>query len=273
MNAASLGSNVCLLAGLLLTHGWRDCGAQVFLALDARGGYDSYHNLATGDGFAQWRGLMQAEGFELVARTSFTPESLVGIQALVLLQPYGLGAVYSGEEVSSISSFVARGGGLLVLAEGGTGSSSTLFDPVTLPFGVGFAATPSEALGAQVSGFIAHPLTLGVETIHLDYQRRVAVGGAAVDLSLAAGADDFLAVSGRAVFLGDSSVFMDPDGLSDASLASGSNAILAANVGRYLAAVPEGEATAVAAGLALLLWVGWRGRTRKPDLRSDLSPH
>jgi hypothetical protein len=205
------------------------------LVLDARGGFDSYHNLATGAGFAQFRGLAQAEGFSLTPRGSFRGDDLQGATALALLQPFSPGDAYASEEIVAIRAFVDGGGRLLVLAEGGTGSSAAFVNVLGASFGVAFADTPSEALGATIDQFVPHALTAGLSVVSVDYQRRLTVSAPAVDLTAASGAADFLAVSGRAVFVADSNPFLEADGLSDASLADGSNERLARNILHFLA--------------------------------------
>lgn len=228
------------------------------VALDARGGYDTYHNLAHGDGFADFRALTVAEGATLVTRSTFTEDSLLNVDWLALLQPYSSGTAYSAEEIIAIEGFVSRGGGLLVLGEGGTGSNSAYLNALTTGFGVQYAITPSEALGNTITEFVPHPLTAGVQSAQVDYQRRLALSTPAVDLTAAGGGADFLAVSGNAVFLSDSSVFMNPDGFSDANLATADNTVLARNIVRHLATVPEPQLLAPAASLVVLAWGLWR---------------
>ncbi|MCP5524750.1 MAG: hypothetical protein H7A46_24765 [Verrucomicrobiales bacterium] len=226
--------------------------------MDARGGYDSYHNLATGEGFAQFRDLAVEQGFSLLPEVSFTAVDLEAVDALVLLQPYALADAYTPEEVEAIQLFAARGGRLVVLADGGTGSSAAYLNDLSLSFGISYSETTADALGATLTDFVVQKLTVGVEGIRVDYQRPITASPPGEALAWSGALTDAcLAVSGNAVFLSDSSVFMNPDGYSDASIADASNAVLARNVVRYLAAVPE-IAAVLPVSLALLGFTGCR---------------
>lgn len=224
-----------LAAGLAFAVLLPAVSGQLIL-LDARGGFDSSHNLASGSGFTQFRNEITSAGFQYAPVSSFDSASLQGASAIFLLQPYSAAAAYSQTEISALTSF-ASNHGLVLLADGGTGSSADYLNALSSSFGVIFASTATEPLGATITQFNPHPLTAGVHSIGLDYQRRLTINSPASDLTPGSGPDDFAATSGRAIFVSDSSIFMDPDAFSDASIASGDNRRFAQNV--ILTVVPE----------------------------------
>jgi hypothetical protein len=238
--------------------------AVVFL-LDARGGYDSDHNLATGAGFTQFRNEIASKGFQWAPITSFESANLQGADALVLLQPYATAQAYSVSELSALSEFASHKG-LLLLADGGTGSSSDYLNPLSSTFGVTFASSASEATGATITGFSPHPLTTGVGAIAVDYQRQLTISSPAYDLTLQGGSANFAAVTGRAIFVSDSSIFMDPYQFSDASIASLDNRVFVQNA-LLMAAVPE--PTALVPAILLLAGALMRFKRSRQGLKID----
>lgn len=233
------------------------------LILDARGGFDNYHNLATGEGFSDFRQLAAGLGLTVTPRQSFLPEDLAGAQAVVLLQPFAAANAYSLTELGALQNFVNAGGGLLVVGEGGSGSSATYLNDLTSTWGVTFASTPANATGATFGDLLSHPLTAGVGQVSVDYHRPLTITAPALDLTLGNGSANVLAVHGGAVFLSDSSILMNPDAFSDASLASAGNGQLARNIVHYLATVPE-PSHALLAALGLLGWAVRRPKSAPP---------
>ena len=223
--------------------------------LDARGGFDSYHNLASGDGFSTFRSTISESGFSITPRASFEATDLAGAAAVILLQPYSGAAAYTPTEVAALRAFTTAGGSLLVMADGGTGSSADYLNALSQDYGVSYASIPSDALGTTVTGFEPHPLTVGVSSIGIDYQRRLTVSGRALDLTVSGGSADVLAVSGGAVFLSDSSIFMNPDAYGDAGILSGDNRQLAQNI---LSSVTVPEQAPWASSVALTALAAWR---------------
>lgn len=237
--------------------------AQLLL-LDARGGFDSTHNVATGSGFAQFRSAITAAGFSYAPVSSFESANLQGAVGVVLLQPYSAGASYSASELAALAAFGSHSG-LLLLADGGSGSSGSYLNALSAGFGVTFSDSATEPLGADITQFQANALTDGVGSIRVDYQRRLTIGAPAADLTPGGGANDFAAVAGRAVFVSDSSIFMDADPFSDASIDSGDNRKFVHNV--ILTVVPEPSACVPAVlllGGAMVLRWRQRGPARDP---------
>ncbi len=256
--------------------------AQVVVALDARNGFDSAYNLATGDDFSQFRSRITSQGYTTVAQSSFDAASLADVNALVILQPFSNSNAFSDSELQDIENFVQGGKGLLVLGDAGASSAASLLNSLSSRFGVLYAENAQDQAGHVVSGFVLHPVTgtpNSIGSIGIDFQRPLTVSGGALDLTLGAGADNFLAVSspsisGKAVFLSDSSLFSNPDSGADYPLSFGDNAKLLDNVLQFTAPVPEPIEYGLFTGLALLgiAIVRRRHRKRKGSLESSPPP-
>ena len=203
-----------LITGILqlgfLLHAILYAQAQI-VALDARHGFDSAYNLATGQDFSRFRDQLEFRNLTILPETSFDSDSLAHVDLLVLLQPFIAALGFSDSEIMAIENFVNAGKGLLVLGDAGGNSAASLLNPLSSHFGVTYSDEPQDETGHVVSQFNAHPLTAGLGSVGIDLQRRLTISPGALDLTPAAGADDFLAVSGRAVFLSDSCLFSNPD--------------------------------------------------------------
>ena len=226
--------------------------------------------LVDGTHFDDFRAEVRAVG-ELVPVGSFTPAELAPLDAIVLQQDTGPLDIFSPAQLSAIHDFVASGGGLILFAEGGTGSELTLanFNELAAPYGGQFSALLRGENGQTLGGFRAHPLTRGVTTIGMDYYRPLSrVSPPAIDLTT--GTDDVLAVregaggAGNVVLFADSSAFTDAGTGADRTIGFANNRQLLRNMLTY--AVPEpGGATACLPLAAALL-----ARRRRRSGRSRL---
>ncbi len=99
------------------------------------------------------------------------------------------------------------------------------------PYGLSFDESMTAA--STVSRFYPHPITAGVNTIETIFGATVGVSGSAIDLTVAGGTSDILAVSAapyRVVAFGDTNTFT--------GIAAADNAKLAINIANFTA-VPE----------------------------------
>ncbi len=253
------------------------------VGIDARHGWSERFVLATGDHFDGFRDAFLLEGHAIRPLFSFGERDLEGLGAIVLLQPYAQNAApYSEDDAAAIRAFVARGGGLLALGEAGSGGDELVpnWNALLAPFGTALAASASEPSGLSVGSLAPHAITDGVASIEVDYHRRlVAIEPPSVDLSLGSPREDTLAAAGgrglegRAVILGDSSLFMDEDARGDRSLSSGGNAAFLRNVVSWILEPPyvralAGNVGAAAGGPVDVLFVndGAGGRDRRVEL-------
>jgi hypothetical protein len=216
------------------------------VGIDAVHGWDDPFVLASGSAFDGFRRALVDAGHRLVPLDSFGAARISPLDALVLLQPYEQNeSPYSDEEVEAITSFVARGGGLLALAEAGSGVTPPAladWNRLLLPYGVAFSPETSEPSGRTISALASHSLLDGVATIGIDYHRRlVELSAPARDLTLGSPRDDTLAVvdaaglAGRVVVCGDTSLFMDDDAGSDRPLSFADNARFLLNAIAFVA--------------------------------------
>ena len=193
--------------------------------------------------YGPFRDEVAAAGHTLTPRGSFNESDLAGIDALLLLQPMYPHQAFLEQEIADVHGFVARGGGLIVIGEGGWESDATVenLNALVSPYGVAYGNQARAGGGTTVTGFNAHPLTEGVETIGLDFYRALGrVDAPAIDLT--SGAINVLAAvqgaggAGNVLFLSDLSGFAGPS--SDRPLSFGDNRQLLQNVLRF-AAIPE----------------------------------
>jgi hypothetical protein len=243
------------------------------IGIDARHGDASSSpaaNLATGTNFDDFRATIVAEGHTLVNLNSFTATDLAGIDALIVRQSPRIPGVFGSAEISDIHAFVTAGHGLLVMAEGGFSSDSTVanINSLASPFGITYGASPLHGEGFTVNGFLPHPVTLGVNTIGVDFFRpMVSISAPALDLTLLSGDNDILAAvngingRGNVVLLSDISLWVDADVQSDRTITFGDNRLLLQNTISFVA-VPEPSIFLLAVVGGLMVWAFYRRRTR-----------
>jgi hypothetical protein len=226
-------------------------------------------NVGLGANYSQFRSTLTSSGNSIVNLLSFNSADLAGLDALMVTQPAELDAtLYTASEISAIQNFVASGHGLVVIGEGGFNKNLTVPNLNTLvsPYGVTFAGSPLAPSGAYASNFLAHPLTVGLGSVGVDYYRPLStISPPAVDLTITG--PDFLAAvngvggSGNVVLLGDSSMWTNPGAGSDTPINYGSNLLLLQNTISFIT-VPEPSSYALMA-MSLLAFRS-RKRTNRP---------
>jgi hypothetical protein len=249
MNRVHTISAICASAGFI--------GAinAAVIGIDNRNGYDADNLLATGSDYDQFRSIITSMGHTIIIVNDFT--DLSGLDSLIVQNPHSVPQEYSIDDMNSISSFVAAGGGLLAHGEAGGATSAHLhnMNTMTTGFGAEFQMPELNGAGLLVSDFVAHEVTDGITQVGVDYYRKVTVSGDTMDLT--GDASDFLAArdgvgsAGNSVFLGDISLWKDAGAGSDYSINDVSNELLLQNIIGYI--VPAPSSLALLAGTALLI--------------------
>ena len=218
------------------------------IGLDSRNGMYDSTIFATGDEYDTFRATITSLGHTIVPVSSFETEDLVGLDCLMIKQPYAGNSPtgFSDSEISAIHDFVDTGGGLVVHAEGGTGSEDFVYNLNSLvsPYGVVYADLATANSGVVITGFVAHPVTNSVNMIGVDYQRKlISITSPAIDLTIKSGEYNVLAVvngaggAGNVVMLSDTTLWKDPEAGSNYSIISGDNRLLLENIVQFT--VPE----------------------------------
>ncbi|MDA1017739.1 MAG: S8 family serine peptidase, partial [Planctomycetota bacterium] len=237
--------------GEVLQPGWEQTfpstGGPAVIGIDNRHGFSSLDYLGSGGSFDEFRAEIVNAGHTLVLLNSFNAADLAAVDALILNQSYSQNAsAYTTTEMAAIENFVIGGGGLMVHGDGGGGNLVDNLDQLAAPFGISFFATASEGDGHTVTQFVSHELTDGLNSVGVDYQRRVIASSPSQDLTIQGGADDVVAVvesyqgGGNVVAFSDTSMWDDSDGGSQRPLAFGSNRQLLNNAIEYITSSSNG---------------------------------
>jgi hypothetical protein len=236
----------CIIAGILALRLIAGAAAEAkTIGLDAVHGY-STESLGTGTWYGEMRNQLQGFGYTLAILQDFSPQSLAACDAIFVSQARESAQMFSTTDISNIQSYVQSGKGLLAIAEAGYSSNATVFNFNTLiaPYGVTVNSAETSPDGYIVSGFVPHPLTTGVSSVGIDYQRRlISITYPALDLTLGSGESDILAAlggngsSGNVVIMSDPAPFGHPG--DDTNLYQRDNLRLLMNVAAYTTDVPE----------------------------------
>ena len=211
------------------------------IGLDAVHGVMPRDNLALGTEFTNMQEELEGAGYRVVPLDEFTPASLDRCDGVFLFQPMRASQRYTEQEIADIHAYVAGGGGLLAISDGGYSSDSTVenFEALLAPYGVGLDDAPTKGSGHVVTDFISHPVTEGLSSVGLNYQRPlVEIDTPATDLTVGSGDDDFLAAveaeagTGNVVVISDSAPFGFPG--DDTDLYAEDNLLLLLNVAQYV---------------------------------------
>jgi hypothetical protein len=219
------------------------------IGVDARNAVNEY-GLASGGVYDSYRETITGLGHTIVPLRAFEPQDLAGLRAVVLMQAFlsdSRQPNYSDVEIDAIHSFVAGGGGMVLHGECGYSTANSVgnLNALAAPYGVTFGGLELAMGGDTIVGFVDHPVTAGVNSVGVDFQRQmVSIAPPAADLTTGTFASDFLAAvngtggAGNVVLLGDSSLFADAGSGSDRPITFGDNRRLAENIIRFVT-VPE----------------------------------
>jgi len=234
------------------------------IGLDSRNGMYDSTIFATGEQYDSFRATITSLGHTIVPVSSFETEDLVGLDCLMLKQPYSINnpAGFSNSEISAIHTFIDGGGGLVVHAEGGSGSEDFVdnLNSLVSPYGVIYADMATANSGVAITGFVAHPVTDGVNMIGVDYQRKlISITPPAIDLTIKSAEYNVLAVvngvggAGNVVMLSDTTLWKDPEAGSNYSIISGDNRLLLENIVQFTVPEPTTISLLCMGSLALLI--------------------
>jgi hypothetical protein len=141
---------------------------------------------------------------------------------------------YLTSEITALQGFVAGGGCVVVVHDGGYSSDSATPSVNTFlaPYGMQMAAATTYPTGVVVSDFVPHCLTANVQTFGVDYVRELSsITAPAVDLT--PGTVELLAAyenGGEVIVLGDESCFNDGTSPSDYPITYGDNETMLLNL-------------------------------------------
>jgi len=144
---------------------------------------------------------------------------------------------YSSYEVTQLQNYVAGGGAVLVIHDGGYYSDdhTDSMNSFLAPYGITLAATGDYgSAGVHMTGFEPHCITNGVAELGLDSVRLItSLTAPAVDLTT--GDPDFLAyyenaVGGKVIVLTDDSLWSDPGAGGDQNIGDYDNLAILLNI-------------------------------------------
>lgn len=213
------------------------------IGLDNRNGFSAASYLGTGVDYEELRALIQDLGHTIVPLSTFTAADLVGLDAVITHMPYSSAQSFTTAEIDALHDFVANGGGHLIHADGGGSSDSYVSNINTLaaPYGVTFRSTASNPSGLVVSAFNPHPVTDGVGSFGIDFQRAIAtINAPGIDLTVNSGDENVMAAadgtgsSGNVALVSDTSCWKDAGAGSDYGLADLDNALVMTNLINYI---------------------------------------
>lgn len=224
--------------------------ARFLVGVDARNGYSPPSILATGCYSERFREVLVESDILIVPLKTFTAEDLWGLDAVILHQTYTQvlynpdNMPYSDIELSAIHDFVAGGGGMLAIADAGSGYAGFNMNDLVEPYGVKFRFERRSGDGCSIYGFVDHPITDGVIVVGLDFYRPMfSITDPAIDLTINDRDDDFLACtpsmmgSGNVVMISDANLWTDQEDGSDRPIEFGDNERLLRNILDYI--LPE----------------------------------
>ncbi len=254
---------VALAGGLISVIIAPSASHALMIGIDSRNGMRESTIFATGDEYDTFRATITALGHTIVPVSSFETEDLFGLDSLMLKQPYSQSSPigFTDSEVSAIHNFVDGGGGLVVHAEGGTGSDDLMgnLNSLVLPYGVIYSDLATANSGVTITGLVAHPVTDGVTVFAVDYQRKlVSIASPAIDLTIRSGEYNALAAvngiggAGNVVMLSDTTLWIDSEAGTSHSLMTGDNQLLLENIVQFTIPEPATVTLFCLGSLALL---------------------
>ena len=211
------------------------------VGVDNRSQSGACRPLATGPEFAMFRAAIVAEGHIIVPLNSFEAPDLVGLDAIIVRQPFLVGQEFSASEIAAIQAFIANDGGAYLFGEGGNQTNATTanFNDLVAPYGVVYDGSPNSPSSHTISNLVAHPVTTDVSSFGVDFQRSMAsIASPAIDLTVNGGIDDALAAvagaRGNVVLGSDGSMWFDPGHGSMTPITFADNLILLENILDYI---------------------------------------
>ncbi len=203
----SFSCGACPTGSIDVNGNGTQCAFRV--GLDAIHGNDGNDSLFAGSDFVTFRSVVTDGGDLVEPLVTFDAAELQGVNAVVIKQPYWPDTI-SDSVVSALTAFVAGGGGLLVIADGGTYAQVSNINKVASVFGVRFSSNEEWLNGIGAIALGSHPVMNGVSAFGVVYGLPMSqVNAPAVSISQPAvlAAADGIAPAGNVILIGDSTVW------------------------------------------------------------------
>lgn len=162
----------------------------------------------------QWRYFVQtlnANDFDVTTISEgYSAANLDTADVAVVSNVTTVSSAFGSSEITALSSFVANGGGLLIMADT-TGTSSN-YESIANIFGVSFGSFLASPYEITTSNFSEHPVFEGVDEVYMYYAMELLDTGSAMPIAWTPDGEHILATSsvygkGRVVVLGDSNLW------------------------------------------------------------------
>lgn len=217
------------VAALVITSAGLSAHAAL-IGVDDRHGFDADAIFATGADYDTFRQTILDAGHTIVPLTSFEAGDLAGLDGLIASVAYDQNTSnYTASEIAAIQAFTGNravfisdkslwsddadtpitfgdnktllvnavdfiaGGGTIFNADDGGGFDVGNFNALTSPWGVTFAASPTDPSGRAVGGILPSPITTNASTLGVDFQLPITSFGITTDLTGGGGQDNILA--------------------------------------------------------------------------------
>lgn len=228
MTRAIVPGALCCSLALSITG-----AAGAVIGIDNRHGYSADAFLASGSYFDRFREVITDAGHTIVPIDLFTAPNLAGLDGLIVTMGFSQNSgIYGPTEQAAIASFagdravflsdtniwadddttsdrsigfgdnerllrntvdfISRGG-VVFMADTGTGFQPDNFNQLVSPWGVSYATSSTDGFGRTVNFIRSSPITAGVHTLGVDSQLPIRNFGVTEDLSAGTLNDDILA--------------------------------------------------------------------------------
>ena len=184
----------------------------------SHGAFSSDYIPSTSSGFYQAMAMdLQDNDFSIqTTNTGFDQENFTDIDVAVVCAATSISVSYNTAEINALKSFVAGGGGLLLMCDVGNSVSVDLAGEFGFSFGSWISTTnPAGSLHITTANLSDHPVFDSVDAIHMYYALDMTVPGSAQSIAQATTsggqqvdiAASFMHGSGRVIVLSDSSLW------------------------------------------------------------------
>lgn len=241
------------------------------IGVDSRNGFSAESRLGTGSNYDEFRAVLRDMGHQIVPVASFTDADLIGLDGLILKQPFFAPDLFTTEEIAAIHSFVQQGGGLFVHGDGGgdTDTHVANLNELVAPFGAIYEDRASQGGGHIVVDFASFPRAEGIAEFGVDFHRRLsAINLPAFDLTMGGSEDDALAALkgvgpfGSVVMCSDTTCWIDADVRADFRLMDLDNELVLRNLVEFMLDRPLLRVTGTCPGDVMLEISGARPHSR-----------
>lgn len=110
------------------------------------------------------------------------------------LNDRGLDVFDDRQFLDNVVDYVSGGNAAVFVGDGGTGFDTDNMNELVAPYGISYSSADADGPGRVVTGFVDHPLTMGVLRVHTIFQKPLTVMSPSLDLTVLGGNDNILAV-------------------------------------------------------------------------------